>query len=239
MKFKKHEIFFTPIVFILILLLSLCSFIPFHLILDSQNGFIIILNLLLLYCIFVFWTFIFLKIIRSLYPLEEEVLSMEDDNKKIRAWKLQGFLYIFNLGLLFNSSLLPINLRSYFYSFLGARIGKCVMIGGKILEPPLVTIGDYCHLGEDSIISGHGIAGPLVTLRKVSIGNNVTIGAGAIISPGAIIKDGSVVAMGSVVTGKSVIPPNEIWGGTPAIKIGIVKKTPKPVREAKWKPFRL
>ena len=52
----------------------------------------------------------------------------------------------------------------------------------------------------------------------IVIGDHVWVGANAVILKSVQISLGGVVAAGAVVT-KS-IPPNEIWGGVPAKKIG-------------------
>ena len=118
-----------------------------------------------------------------------------------------------------NTYLIPINLRGLIYSFLGAKIGKSVMVGGKILEPPLVEIGDYTQLGEDSLVTAHTVEKGSVTLGRIRIGNNVTVGVKAVIFPGVEIGDNCIVAAGSIVTKNTRIPVNEIWGGIPAKRI--------------------
>lgn len=227
MKFNKRDLFLTPLSFFLVLILSILSTIIISYLVKKfyiSEVFHFFLILIAFYGSIVGWTLVLLKALRMIFPLKKGILSMDDDSLSVRIWKLQGFLYIFNLGLLYNSSFIPINLRGFFYSLLGTKIGKSVMIGGKILEPAMVSIGSYTHIGEDAIVSGHGVAGKYVTINDVIIGNAVTVGAGAIISPGAMIGDGSVIAMGAVVSGKTTIPEFEIWGGVPAIKIGEVKK---------------
>lgn len=54
--------------------------------------------------------------------------------------------------------------------------------------------------------------------KGIYIGSDVWLGFNVIVLKGVVINNGAVVAAGSVVT-KS-IPPNEIWGGIPARKIG-------------------
>ena len=162
-----------------------------------------------------------LRIVRMVCPLKEGVFLL-DKNREMIAWKLQGFLYIFNLGLLMNTYLVPINLRSLVYSLLGAKIGRNVMIGGKILEPPLVEIGDFTMLGEDTLITAHTVERDKVELGKIKIGQNVTIGVKAVIMPDVEIGDHSIVAAGAVVKKGTRILCKEIWGGIPARKIGDV-----------------
>ena len=163
-------------------------------------------------------TGLLLRLIRIICPMKEGSFSL-DKGKEGASWKLQGFLYIFNLGLFMNSYLIPVNLRGLLYSFLGARIGKWVMIGGKILEPPLVEIGDYSQLGEDVLLTAHTVERGMVTLGKIRIGRHVTVGVKAVIFPGVEIGDNAIIAAGSVVSKNTKVPMNEIWGGIPARKL--------------------
>lgn len=57
--------------------------------------------------------------------------------------------------------------------------------------------------------------------KPVSIGDNVFIGARCIICKGTVIGDNSMICAGSTVIGN--IPPNELWGGSPA---KFIKKLP-------------
>jgi len=113
--------------------------------------------------------------------------------------------------------------------------------GPSICFGERVFIGSCCEfniskslqVGNDTnIASGckfvdhdHGIkAGKLIgdqecTESSITIGNGVWLGFNAIILKGVKIGDGAVVAAGAVVT-KS-IPPDEIWAGVPARKVGI------------------
>ncbi|MFL9844951.1 acyltransferase [Flavobacterium rhizosphaerae] len=89
-----------------------------------------------------------------------------------------------------------------------------------------ITIGKDCLIasGCKFIDHDHGMElSALMRIQKtindeISIGNNVWIGVNVIVLKGVTIGNGAVIAAGAVVT-KS-IPENEIWGGTPARKIG-------------------
>ncbi len=163
-------------------------------------------------------TGLLLRLVRMICPMKEGSFPL-DKGKEGASWKLQGFLYIFNLGLFMNSYLIPVNLRGLLYSFLGAKIGKWVMIGGKILEPPLVEIGDYSQLGEDVLLTAHTVERGMVTMGKIRIGRHVTVGVKAVIFPGVEIGDNAIIAAGSVVTKNTKVPMNEVWGGIPARKL--------------------
>ena len=165
---------------------------------------------------------IILWIIRTVCPLPEKTLQMDTDRHAI-IWKLQGFLYVFNLGLFINSYIVPVNMRAFVFSLLGTKIGRCVMIGGKILEPALVEIGDHTMLGEDTLLTAHAVEGNKVTLGRIKVGKGVTVGVKAVILPDVKIGDHSIVAAGAVVKKGTRILSREIWGGIPAKKIGDVK----------------
>ena len=104
-----------------------------------------------------------------------------------------------------------------------------------------VFIGSSCEfnirsqviIGNDSLIASgcrfidhdHGIKhDKLMRLqegieKKIIIGTNVWLGCNVIVLKGVKIGDGAIVGAGAVVT--KTIPPNEIWGGIPARKIGV------------------
>lgn len=114
---------------------------------------------------------------------------------------------------------------------------------GRLVVGKNVYIGDHCSIrasgcpifiGDHSLIANgvtiasanHGIkAGHLIASQawespgpEVRIGRDVWIGANSTVLPGAIVSDGAVIAAGAVVRG--FVPPNEIWGGVPARKLG-------------------
>ncbi len=159
-----------------------------------------------------------LWIIRAFVPLIEGRHSLRGSVLGV-AWKLQGFLYVFNLGLIINTGMVPVNLRWVVFRILGAKIGQFVMIGGKLLEPPMIEIGDFTILGADTLVIGHAVEDGTVYLGKVVIGRNVTVGVNSVIMPDVRIGDGSVVGAMSLVTKGTRIGPHELWHGIPAKKV--------------------
>jgi acetyltransferase-like isoleucine patch superfamily enzyme len=92
-----------------------------------------------------------------------------------------------------------------------------------------ITVGDNSLIasGARFIDHDHGILSqalmrkqPCVE-RPIQIGSDCWIGVNAVVLKGVIIGNGAVIGAGAVVT-KSV-PPYEIWGGVPAMKIGARK----------------
>lgn len=110
-------------------------------------------------------------------------------------------------------------------------IGKNVYIGDHCSVRASgcpIFIGDHTLIanGVTIVSANHGIKSgqPIASQEwespgpEVRIGCDVWIGANSTVLPGAIISDGAVIAAGAVVRG--FIPPNEIWGGVPARKLG-------------------
>jgi acetyltransferase-like isoleucine patch superfamily enzyme len=103
-------------------------------------------------------------------------------------------------------------------TFLGAgcefNVVKRVTLGESCLIAAGVRFVDHDHLieGSGQLPPGSGRTEPIY------IADNVWIGANAVVLRGVSIGQGAVVAAGAVVTKN--IPPNEIWGGVPARKIG-------------------
>ncbi|MFT3932631.1 MAG: acyltransferase [Chitinophagaceae bacterium] len=108
------------------------------------------------------------------------------------------------------------------------KLGDRVFVGSmcefNITES--ISIGNDTNIASGCrfIDHNHGIAlGTLIGLQPnpkagISIGEGVWLGCNVVVLMGVTIEEGAVVAAGAVVT-KS-IPPNEIWGGIPAKKIG-------------------
>lgn len=100
-----------------------------------------------------------------------------------------------------------------FHNFIFAS--ESISIGDDCLIAPFVYMVDSNHIAMKGIninLQGNDTS-PILIGNDVWIASNVTILKGVRISNGAIIAANSVV--------NKDIPENEIWGGSPAKKIGI------------------
>lgn len=108
-------------------------------------------------------------------------------------------------------------------------VGKNIHVGKdfltnynvKILDVDTVTIGDYCMIGPNTVISSvnhpmsaEGRRKKLSIAKPVVIGDNVWIGANCTILPGVTIGNNVVVAAGAVVV--KDVADNSLVGGVPA-----------------------
>ena len=90
-----------------------------------------------------------------------------------------------------------------------------------ILDIAPVTIGDYCMIGPNTLITtvGHPLSPTkrrkhIGIAQPVTIGNDVWIGGNVTILPGVNIGSNVVIAAGAVVT--KDVPDNCVAGGVPA-----------------------
>jgi acetyltransferase-like isoleucine patch superfamily enzyme len=164
----------------------------------------------------------YLRIINGFFPLLRG--SYEMDHPQFTLYKLHSVLG--HIGKPVLRLFFPEFLRPILYTILGANIGKNAAIGGVIIDPLLVVIGDNVIIGHDAIITSHTMLYNKLFLKPVIIGNRVTIGVRAVIMPGVDISESSIIAPGAVVSMDTKIPPNEFWGGIPARKIRDIDPPP-------------
>ena len=125
---------------------------------------------------------------------------------------------VLNFLLIFPCRYLPfIGLKRVLLRWTGMKVGRHVSPGlmcmFDIFFPDLITLGDNCVLGYNSVILGHEFlvnewrTGPVVLGRDVMIGANVTI------LPGVVIGDGATVSAMSLVN--KDVPAGAVVGGVP------------------------
>ncbi len=175
--------------------------------------------LLFIFGVFLF-TALYAKVLRLFQPYREGTYKV-DTGTFMTFWKYYQFSNDWTQSVL--GYVLPVSLRRAFYRLLGARLGSGVMIAGKLIEPPMIEIGDYSFMGENSVITAHAIEADRVTLDKVVMGKHVTVGTLAIVMPGVRIDDYGMVAAGAVVLKGTHIGRGEIWAGVPARKVGVLQ----------------
>jgi serine acetyltransferase len=145
-------------------------------------------------------------------PLGEGMIAMDDS--RFTYWKLYTVLYEFGCGAL--KPFTVMFLRPVVQSLFGARIGKDIALGGKLVDPHLICLEDGAIIGEGSVVTAHAINSGSLLLAPVLIQRGATIGVGAVVYPGVTVGESAVVAANAVVRSGTRIPAGEFWGGVPA-----------------------
>lgn len=142
------------------------------------------------------------------------------DSPVFTAWKLYTVLYEFGCGAL--KPFTVMFFRPLLQVLFGARIGKEVALGGKLVDPHLITLGDGVIIGEGAVVTAHAITSGAIVLGRVEIGPGATVGVGAVVYPGVRLGAGSIVAANAVVAADTVVPPGEFWAGAPARRVKVL-----------------
>jgi acetyltransferase-like isoleucine patch superfamily enzyme len=155
------------------------------------------------------------RILLRVQPLGEGVIGMDD--KRFVVWKLYTVLYEFGCGAL--KPFTVMFLRPVVQQLFGARIGKDVALGGKLVDPHMIELGAEAIIGEGSVVTAHAINSGSIFLAPVVIERSATIGVGAVVYPDVVVGEGAIVAANAVVRSGTRIPPGEFWGGVPACRL--------------------
>ncbi|MBW2730820.1 MAG: hypothetical protein JRH20_00420 [Deltaproteobacteria bacterium] len=162
-----------------------------------------------------FETLLMMWFIRSVAPMRGGVFAPGSSTRI--AWNLIGFLDT-NLGWCGQGGLMPVPLRKLYYRARGCSIGAgLVIIGGRLGDPYLVTIGREAMIGDGALVIGHALtANDTLVLGRVRIGQGAVVGARSLVMPGVEVGAGAMINAGSVVAMNTHIGAGEVWSGNPA-----------------------
>ncbi len=132
---------------------------------------------------------------------------------------------IWNFLIIYLNRFVPSeNLKNVLYRLTGMKVGRrcsfglCAMV--DVFYPHLITVGENCIFGYDSLILAHEFLQREWRTGPVVIGKNVTVGTKSVILPGVVIGDGAVISAMSLVN--KDVPPHTIVGGVPIRVLGEV-----------------
>lgn len=201
-----------------IILLSSLAFVLFGLSGQTKQFFSdyhVIVDFMLFLLLYGLMSILILRLMLKLKPILPGTYLMNDP--LFTYWKLYTVIYEFGKG-----ALLPfttIFAKPLVAKLFGARIGKDIALGGTLVDPQLIEIGEGAIIGQDSIITAHTINSGSITLKPVRIGARATIGVNAVVMSGVTVGFGAIIAASSVLPPDTYVPPNELWGGIPAKKL--------------------
>lgn len=134
--------------------------------------------------IILFYAFLFIlfRLFNWIFPLP--LGQIKHNSKEEFKYHIYLLFYIMGFHVFMRSYFLPVPLMRLISIAMGAKIGPNSYYGGTLHDPPFVTIGHDCLLGQGSLIIPHSIEGRDISHQPIRIGNNVTIGANAVILQG-------------------------------------------------------
>jgi len=123
-------------------------------------------------------------------------------------------------------------LMNFFLRMLGAKIGKDAYINTSAVSVyDLMHIGNNVSVCTDTHIRGYSISDGYLHIGSIEIGDNVFIGTRCSLSQNSRMEKNSSIDDLTSVPENMVIPANENWGGSPAVKIG---RNEKPENHKLW-----
>jgi non-ribosomal peptide synthetase-like protein len=147
-------------------------------------------------------------------PLQPHYCSIYDETfwHHERYWKLG--LGNDNLALkLLNGT----PFKSLVWRLLGVRVGRQLFDDGcSIPEKTLVSIGDHCTLGDQSLIQCHSLEDGTFKSDRIAIGNGCTIGAKAFVHYGVEMGDQACLDADSFLMKGERPAARSHWRGNPA-----------------------
>ncbi|HEX8498390.1 MAG TPA: amino acid adenylation domain-containing protein, partial [Actinomycetales bacterium] len=124
---------------------------------------------------------------------------------------------------------------SYYARALGASVARGVHLHTMPPVTGLLTLGPGCSVEPEVDLAGHWLDGDVLHVGRVRIGAGALVGRRSTLLPGARVGQGAQVAAGSSVSG--AVPPGELWGGSPAHRLGVARHdwpTRRPPRARPW-----
>lgn len=163
------------------------------------------------------WAFVVYRLFLRVLPLQEGYIKPGSRAEFVA--QVDTLFYLMLFYSLIRTNFLPVPIKTFVYTLLGAKIGANSYSPGAILDPPLTEIGDNTIIGHAATLYSHAIEGHHFALDRIVLGNNVTVGAHAVIMSGVTVGDGAIVSAGAIVKKGTRIGAGEHWGGVPARRI--------------------
>jgi acetyltransferase-like isoleucine patch superfamily enzyme len=155
------------------------------------------------------------------YPIKAWVRPArgQDHSSRFIAWYLHNAL-VYLVRYTFLEFITPTPFSILYFRMMGMKLGRNVIINSSnITDPALIVLEDQVTIGGSAVLLAHYGMGGYLILSPVVIRRGVTIGLHAKVMGGVEIGEGSKILPNSVVMPKTLIPPNEIWGGVPAVRV--------------------
>lgn len=116
-------------------------------------------------------------------------------------------------------------IMNFFLRMVGAKIGKNNYINTSAISIfDLLTIGDNVSICTDTHLRGYTIADGYLHIGSIDIGDNCFVGTRCCFAHNTKMEGNASIDDLTLVAEGSVIPRNENWSGSPAVKTGMNKQ---------------
>ena len=107
--------------------------------------------------------------------------------------------------------------KAWYLRALGVRVGRRLLDDGcLIVERTMVTIGDYCTLGHQSVLQCHSLENSVFKSEGLVVADHATIAVRAFAHYGTHIGSHATVETDSFLMKGERVPDGARWGGNPA-----------------------
>ncbi len=163
----------------------------------------------------IFFSVLFLTIIKMIHPPREGTFKRDIKDKDYFYWNLRNIAKKWPL-FVNASNPFPWFKNRFTLRFLGTKIGKKVICDNTWISSEFVKIGKNVILGMGSTILTFGIEQERFILKRIVIGNGVIIGAHCSLMHGTIMKEGAKLSAHSYTNPNQVLEKDSIYIGHPA-----------------------
>jgi non-ribosomal peptide synthetase-like protein len=133
-----------------------------------------------------------------------------------RFWIVDKVINICPINYFTGTSIMNTFLRA-----VGAKIGRNVYINTSAISAfDLVTLGDNVSICTDTHLRGYNIADGYLYIGSVEVEDDCFVGTRCNLSINTKMERNSSIDDLTLVSEGSVIPANEQWSGSPAVKVG-------------------
>jgi len=153
--------------------------------------------------------------IRMVFRLRLKEGEFKGSSPEIFKWVFVNAFFL-AVKVAFMDFILMTPYCALFFKFMGAKIGKGVVVNSKnIMDLSLLEIGDSVVIGGNATVICHSFEKGGLILKKVKIGNHVIIGLNSVVLPGVEIGDNAVIAAGAIIPKDTHVPANTVFFGHP------------------------
>ena len=137
-----------------------------------------------------------------------------------RFWIVDKVINICPITYFTGTSLMNVFLRS-----VGAKIGKNTYINTSAISVyDLLKIGDNVSVCTDTHMRGYHIADGYLHIGSIELEDDAFVGTRCCLSHNTKMEQNSSLEDLTLIPEGALIPKNENWGGSPAVKIGLNQK---------------